>query len=156
MPHLTRTLAVVFVIVACSACAKEPPGDPGLQGPDGPQSTRIRDENAKPGDPGWALDDFFAGGEDFQVYARPLSVKGGEKVTIQVSTPSATTVRWELYRLGYYGGAGGRRLANGEANAAPQPAPTYDATRGSSSAAGRRRSRSTSATIGSRASTSRA
>jgi len=129
MSPSTRRVAIVLFVAACS---HEPPGDPRLEDPGdgGPQSTRIRDENAKPGDPGWALDDFFAGGEELQVYARPLSVKGGERVTVQVSTPSATGVTWQLFRLGHYGGAGGRQLARGEANAAPQPAPALDPSTG--------------------------
>ena len=83
----------------------------------------IFDENARPADRGWVIDD--AKGDDrFGAFARPLSVAAGEQVTVAISAAAPTTASWSVYRLGHYGGAGGRRVAEG-ANLAigPQPAP---------------------------------
>ncbi len=59
-------------------------------------------ENARAGDTGWSGD----GGGDIQVYASQTSVEPGEPIDVHVSTANAYRV--EVYRLGWYGGAGGR------------------------------------------------
>lgn len=88
------------------------------------------EENARRGDTGWEIEDFRAGGPDFQMYVRPLSATAGERVDVQVSHPTASSLSWSVYRLGHYGGAGGRRVLEGTAAVGVQPPPVIDPTNG--------------------------
>src|SRR6266436_9053263 len=70
----------------------------------------ILDENQRPGGSGWRL-----GNPSTQLaaFADRTSALPGEQVSIRAGAAVATDVTWVLWRLGYYGGAGGRRLASG-------------------------------------------
>jgi hypothetical protein len=70
----------------------------------------ILDENQRPGGSGWRL-----GNPSTQLaaFADRTSALPGEQVSIRAGAAVAADVTWELWRLGYYGGAGGRRLASG-------------------------------------------
>ena len=63
-----------------------------------------------------------------------MSVAPGGRLDFHVSTAPAASYRVELYRLGWYGGAGGRLLAclpascTGDEAGRAQPVPTPDAT----------------------------
>jgi len=81
----------------------------------------IIDENQQPGGSGWKLDSPTA---DFAAYADRTSVLPGGQVLIQAGAKAATTATWELWRVGYYGGAGGRRWAAG----GPVQVPVWAAT----------------------------
>lgn len=64
-------------------------------------------ENQRPGDAGWKL---THESQDVKGYGVPFSVTPGHAVDVRVSTPDpAFTVK--VYRLGWYGGLGGRLLA---------------------------------------------
>jgi len=53
-----------------------------------------------------------------------MSVKAGQEIGFCVSCAPASAVSIDLYRLGYYGGAGGRRVRTlGPVNVTPQPVP---------------------------------
>lgn len=54
-------------------------------------------------------------------YADRVSALPGESVAIHVSATEERDVRWSLYRMGYYGGAGARLLLQGATRAGPQP-----------------------------------
>jgi hypothetical protein len=89
----------------------------------------IANENALAGDTSWDIDS--AGADDqLAAYARPLSVKAGERVSIQVNVSKTTQIKWSLFRLGWYGGAGARKVAEGVATAQPQPDPFIDPSTG--------------------------
>ena len=66
----------------------------------------IPEENRKPGTTAWQLEGNVDG--RIQGFADRISIKQGEKVTIQVTAPSDTLWKGEVYRIGWYGGAGGR------------------------------------------------
>jgi hypothetical protein len=67
-------------------------------------------ENEQPGTPGkpWAV--AGAGDPSIQGYATQMSVNRGETIAFKIRSVS-TNYRIDVYRLGYYGGAGSRRVA---------------------------------------------
>ena len=86
----------------------------------------IQVENAKPGSTGWKL--LQGRSTDIEGYASLTSVNIGSSVSFFVSTTFASFTL-EIYRFGYYGGKGGRLVANavtlaGHAQPVPSPDPT--------------------------------
>jgi len=77
----------------------------------------IRAENARPGTRDWLLTKTAVDPATkyrcpwIEGYASRASVPQGESVTLHVSTNPASPFRVDVYRMGWYGGAGGRRLA---------------------------------------------
>ena len=70
-----------------------------------PTSTAIVAENAKPGDLWWVTTAQAAG--DIEGYASQVSAIVGDTLTLHVNT-RASSFHVEAYRMGYYGGIGGR------------------------------------------------
>jgi len=66
-------------------------------------------ENRKPGTPGWAAFD-LAPGRAIEGYTTP-SVTPGDTLAFHVSTAPEAAYRILVYRAGYYGGIGARRIA---------------------------------------------
>jgi hypothetical protein len=66
-------------------------------------------ENSKPGNPAGEWDVSGAGDLSIQGFATEISVARGETVFFKISTPAAS-YRVDIYRLGYYGGMGARRV----------------------------------------------
>jgi hypothetical protein len=91
--------------------------------------SRIRDENAKEGTTDWLLtntrmDDSKIRCPWIEGYCSRTSVKAGEQLEIKVSTNPASKFTLEVFRLGYYGGKGGRRIERlGPFEGSPQPDP---------------------------------
>lgn len=86
-----------------------------------PVVTRIALENAEPGTAAWALVQ-PATNHEVEGYASVTSAAAGDSVDIAVNVPDAHAVSWELYRLGYYGGDGGRLIDAGDpVSVEPQP-----------------------------------
>ena len=69
-----------------------------------------------------------------EAYADRVAAKAGESVQVMANIPAGMGgpmgVHWALYRLGWYGGAGARKLAEGTATAGPQAACPPDPTTG--------------------------
>jgi hypothetical protein len=113
-------IAVVASLLAASAPAQ-------------PAANPVKVENARPGTPGWLAT--AATGRAIEGYASEVSVLPGQAMHFHVSTTPAARYRVVLYRLGWYGGAGARRIAcvpgcaTGEPGEA-RPAPPPDATTG--------------------------
>ena len=85
------------------------------------QSTPIQSENAKPGSTGWLLtkvqrhdDEIYELGwqrrRGIEAYASHTSIKAGEKIDVHVSTYPVSRYAAQIYRMGYYGGAGARLM----------------------------------------------
>ncbi len=86
----------------------------------------IQDENARPGTPNWRLFD-PARQHEIEGYASRTSVARGDTIRFFVSTPDSQYTL-EIFRMGWYGGAGARRVLGpleraGIAQAMPVPAP---------------------------------
>ena len=85
-----------------------------------PRPSPIAAENQLPGSTGWKLtatSDGLYGFADRQSYAP------GDTVAVHAAADAATTASWELYRMGYYGGALGRLITSGGPVSLPQAAP---------------------------------
>lgn len=67
-------------------------------------------ENVNPGNPASEWDVSGAGDLAIQGFATDISVDAGETVHFKVDTTAAAFVL-EIYRMGYYGGLGARRIA---------------------------------------------
>jgi hypothetical protein len=69
----------------------------------------IQAENALPGSPEWTIGEVRP--PAIEGYASEVSVLAGETVHLHVSTSPAERYRVQVYRLGWYGGAGARLVA---------------------------------------------
>jgi len=103
-----------------AACRPAAPARPDL----------IRAENRKPGTTGWLLEHTGVDpGSRFRCsaiegYCSRTSLRGGERLAIMVSTSPPSPFVIDLYRMGFYGGLGGRHLARlGPFQGAAQPEP---------------------------------
>lgn len=68
----------------------------------------IQIENAKPGSPEWSM--FSEAQGEIEGYASATSVNQGESISFFVNT-TAATYNIDIFRTGWYGGAGARRVA---------------------------------------------
>ncbi len=93
-------------------------------------------ENAEPGSDAWQFWRFGDRPADdvagqIKGYASATSVDHGETITFQVSVASPQPYRLEIYRLGWYGGAGGRLMRTLDGlSGTHQPDCPIDATTG--------------------------
>ena len=86
----------------------------------------IQIENAKPGNPEWQLTTEASG--QIEGYASATSINHGETINIYVNTTDPSYLL-EVYRMGWYGGAGARRVFGpvsvpGVRQTIPPPDPT--------------------------------
>ena len=87
-------------------------------------------ENQKVGNPEseWGIDG--AGDSNIEGFATDISVNHGTTISFKIDTNS-TNYRIDIYRLGYYGGMGARKVATIQHTGVQnQPAPLRDATTG--------------------------
>ena len=75
-----------------------------------PRPSPIAEENMRAGSTGWQLTLPSTGLEE---YLDAYGVLPGAAVHVHAGAASATQATWELWRLGYYGGARGRLVASG-------------------------------------------
>jgi hypothetical protein len=100
------------------------------------RSDLIREENARPGTRDWLLTKTAVDLATkyrcpwIEGYCSRASVAAGETLEIMVSTDPASPFRIDLYRMGYYGGNGGRHVATlGPFRGQVQPDPPVGAQR---------------------------
>jgi hypothetical protein len=118
-----RVTAVGPGVVTITASLGEVSGStevtvPGLRPPDdlltpaagGGGPNEIVAENQLPGTPPSVWDVQGAGHPSIQGFATEISVNRGETVRFKIDTP-ATDYRIDIYRLGWYGGNGARKVA---------------------------------------------
>ncbi|MDF1635800.1 N,N-dimethylformamidase beta subunit family domain-containing protein, partial [Mycoplana sp. MJR14] len=87
-------------------------------------------ENQKQGNPEseWGIDG--AGSSNIEGFATDISVDNGNTISFKIDTDS-TNYRIDIYRLGYYGGMGARKVATLQHTGLQnQPAPLRDAATG--------------------------
>lgn len=96
-------------------------------------SNLIRRENAREGATDWQLTRVRLDKSDgcrsaaIEGYCSRQSVAAGDKLQILVSTEPASKYRVEIFRTGYYGGRGARRMCLvGPLDGKPQPVPAPD------------------------------
>src|SRR5437016_4505893 len=90
----------------------------------------IRGENQKPGTRDWLLTNTRIDPAtkyrcpSIEGYCSRTSVRAGDRISIHVSTNPASSFTLDVYRMGHYGGAGGRHvLTAGPFKGATQPDP---------------------------------
>ena len=87
-------------------------------------------ENQKPGNPEseWGIDG--AGSSNIEGFATNISVNRGTRIDFKINTNSSN-YRIDIYRLGYYGGMGARKVGTIQHTGVQnQPSPLRDATTG--------------------------
>jgi N,N-dimethylformamidase beta subunit-like, C-terminal/Domain of unknown function (DUF4082)/Bacterial Ig-like domain/Bacterial Ig domain/Purple acid Phosphatase, N-terminal domain len=90
---------------------------------DPPIVNAIACENSKPGNPPSEWDVNGSGDSNIQGFATDISVDQGQTVNFKVKTPSSD-YRLDIYRMGYYGGNGARKVATVQPSASlPQSQP---------------------------------
>ena len=101
----------------------------------GAEENPVVRENQKPGTREWLLknlepvdvkssDDHFRRRKAIEGYCSHASIRAGDTLTVFVSVSPAGKYKADVYRLGYYGGEGGRLVhSTGPLEAAPQPEP---------------------------------
>jgi len=123
-----RTGRAVAGATTAPGAAVPPPwhrGTPASQAPAGSAawSVAVRTENARPGSRDWKVPGSRGRTPGLDAYAGQVSVLPGQPVTLYVRAAPAGPVRVEALRVGYYGGAGGRRVWSGIVRAGAQPKP---------------------------------
>ena len=115
-----------LVVALLSSCNRSPRLEPGRSSQALVASNPVAAENALPGTSSWIIGQ-SGGPGDVEGYASDASVNHGDALDLHVRTNGAHAVNWELYRVGYYGGLGGRLIASGGPFAAgPQDTPAPD------------------------------
>jgi hypothetical protein len=96
----------------------------------------IREENLKPGTTDWIItrvirdkDEPYESGwhrrKGIEGYTSNTSLRSGESLDIYVSTEPADSYKIDIFRMGYYGGKGGRLMKSiGPLKGSVQPAPS--------------------------------
>jgi hypothetical protein len=111
------TVRVRICVAALSIAAGVGPVDAYAQAP----ASRIARENARAGTTDWLLtkvapvavnvrDDRYQRQRSIEGYVSHTSIRAGETLTGFVSTNPAAPYRVEVYRMGWYGGKGGRLM----------------------------------------------
>ncbi len=77
---------------------------------DAPITNPVACENTKAGNPASEWDISGSGSSAIQGFSTDISVDQGQTVSFKVDTP-ATRYHLDIYRMGYYGGSGARKVA---------------------------------------------
>ncbi|WP_339749196.1 N,N-dimethylformamidase beta subunit family domain-containing protein [uncultured Rubinisphaera sp.] len=115
---LKGSLAASFIASAATAKAAS-----------GVSDSPVAQENSKPGNRDWQLTRVRINSGQYRTsliegYCSDQSISTGEKLSIFVSTDPARMFTLDIYRMGYYNGAGARKMASyGPLRGAPQPVP---------------------------------
>ncbi|WP_298435884.1 DUF4082 domain-containing protein [Geobacter sp.] len=116
----------IFCVLIVAAMFFPPEGRSSCTAP----SNVIEAENCKPGNPAGEWDISGAGDPSIQGFATDISVNRGETVHFKIQTDAAS-YRLDIYRIGYYGGNGARKVATVQPSAVlpqAQPACINDST----------------------------
>jgi hypothetical protein len=114
-----RRLPVIVALAVMAAAPARAQDQP-------PPSNPVAAENARPGSPRWDLEP--SPPRAIEGYASETSVAPGDSFHLHVRAPLADRYRILVYRLGWYGGDGGRLVTcipgcDSDEPAVPQPAP---------------------------------
>ena len=119
-----RALLAFLLVVGGGLWAAVPSAEASCAAP----ANEIEAENCRPGNPATEWDVSGAGTASIQGYATSIGVDQGETVSFKVETP-ATDYRIDVYRMGYYGGAGARKITTLQPSAGlPQNQPGCQTT----------------------------
>jgi hypothetical protein len=124
------TVAAIVLAILLAGQVPLATGGPGGNTPaETSPNTSIALENAHLGTTAWQIPQGKEASTQIQAYAGATSVLPGQKLTFYVSTQKQNTpYSVEIYRLGWYGGAGGRLMAS-QAGLIGHAQGYYDATK---------------------------
>ena len=107
-----RVAVLVIVTAVVAALLTLVTTEPAVSATDpcAPGGSKIACENSKPGTPPSEWDIEGAGDESIQGFATDISVNVGQKIDFKIDT-DARAYSIGIYRLGYYGGDGARKVA---------------------------------------------
>ncbi|QXJ21549.1 DUF4082 domain-containing protein [Actinomadura graeca] len=129
--RVTVLLLLVSGLVVTGLAALGQPAVLAAAGPCDSGGNPIACENSKPGSPSSEWEKISGGGQTIEGFSANFSVNVGQQVQFKVNTP-ASRYSIDIYRMGYYGGNGARKVASVTPSAAlPQRQPsclTDDAT----------------------------
>jgi hypothetical protein len=128
------------VVALCGVACGTGPTPPGAQVGCPPQCTRqpppeqhrnpIPEENQSTGDPQWRSGRRCWASE-LDLYLSTDSASAGDRISVMIAAVPATSATAQIFRLGYYGGAGARRIwSGGPYNIQGQPACPRDPSTG--------------------------
>src|SRR5262245_20305223 len=105
-------LLALLALLALPGLVSRPLATPaGAAAPcDPPVTNPVACENTKPGNPASEWDGNGAGDASIQGFATDISVNRGQTVQLKIKT-DAPGFRLDVYRMGYYGGSGARKVA---------------------------------------------
>ena len=119
---LALSFGVAFVIAVPVPAAAAPC--------DAPVVNEVACENTKPGNPSSEWNITGSGSASIQGFATDISVNRGSTIGFKVKTTSSN-YRLDIYRMGYYGGSGARKVATvNVTTATAQPACITQASTG--------------------------
>jgi hypothetical protein len=119
---LVATMIAVAALAARAGGQRAAPARAAAAACDAP-ANRMVAENCKPGNPSTEWDVNGSGDPRIQGFATDISVNVGEAIAFKIDSDSPA-YRIDIYRLGYYGGAGARRVATVKPSATlPQKQP---------------------------------
>lgn len=129
MKRVTPCIAAVILFCYCLAISCQTETSQNL----------IVKENQKPGTKDWILNkvradtcrlekpykaNLFCRQQDIEGYCSAMSIRAGETLNVFVSTNPESSFIVDIYRMGYYGGNGGRKVMSlGPIESHTQPAP---------------------------------
>ena len=124
VPRVRRLLFVfASVLVVALFRGGGPEHHPSAQGCDPTLQNEIVCENPLPGAPPSEWQVTGAGDSSIQGFATDISVNRGQRVFFKIDSPTAA-YRIDIYRLGFYGGMGARKVATANfAGEVPQNQP---------------------------------
>ncbi|TDD70140.1 DUF4082 domain-containing protein [Actinomadura rubrisoli] len=122
---------LLFTLVAAGLAALTQPAVQAAAGPCDAGGNAVACENSKPGSPSSEWEKISGGGQTIEGFSANFSVNVGQQVQFKVNSP-ARSYSLDIYRMGYYGGDGARKVAAVAPSASlPQTQPpclTDDAT----------------------------
>ncbi len=107
---LSKTRAALVVLILALLGAVAFGAGSALAGPCDAPTNAVTCENSKAGNPSSEWDIAGDGDDSIQGFSTEVSVNQGETARFKVSTASSK-YRLDIYRMGYYGGMGARKVA---------------------------------------------
>src|SRR5215210_3510480 len=108
-PRATTIRRGVLPLIVLGAAVLGPVGSASAAVCDPPIASQIACENSKPGNPASEWDISGSGDQTIQGFATDISVNQGQTVEFKIKT-DASDYRLDIYRMGYYGGDGARKV----------------------------------------------
>ncbi|MEU5878044.1 DUF4082 domain-containing protein [Spirillospora sp. NPDC047279] len=118
-PRGAILLLLVFVLVTGGVTALTPPAVEAAAGPCDTGGNPVACENSKPGSPSSEWEKASGAGQTIEGFTTNFSVNVGQQVQFKIRT-TASAYSVDIFRMGYYGGDGARKVATVTPSLSPQ------------------------------------